>query len=183
GAADAAKSKYQESLQQVFYEVAKASPVLKDPLFLKQPPACGYRDTECIAGIGGFSRCENVLVGSSTPVDNGVLLSVRLIDVTKKKVTARVDEVVVAEKEEQIAAWAEGHACRALKVKCPGEVVLDLDRPDMVAVIDRKPLVRKPPATGGAEKITLPAGLHMVRVSIGRRSSLEQPLVIRRAGA
>ena len=183
GGSDAARSKYQESLQQVFYDVAKESPVLKDPLFLKRPPACGYRDTECIAGIGGFSHCENVLVGSSTPVDNGFLLSVRLIDVAKKKATARVDEVVVAEKEEQIAAWAEGHACRALKVDCKGEVALDLDRPDMVPVIDRRPVPRKPSASGGAEKISLPVGLHMVRVSIGRRSSLERPLVIRRKSA
>jgi len=182
GNSDAKSSKYQESLQQVFYDVAKASPVLKNPLFLKRPPACGYRDTACIAGIGGFSHCENVLVGSSTPVDNGFLLSVRLIDVAKQKATARVDEVVVADKQEQIAAWAEGHACRALKVDCKGTVVLDLDLPDMVAVVDRRPVPRRPSVTGGPEKITLPAGLHTVRVSIGRRSSLERPLVIRRNG-
>jgi len=181
GSADAARGKYQESLQTVFYEVAKASPILKDPVFLKRPPACGMRDVECISGIGAFSKCEHVLVGSSTPVDNGFALSVRLIDVETKKVAAKVDEVVVTDKESEVAAWAEGHACRALKVECKGEVMLDLDRPDMVAVIDRRPVPRKPGITGG-ESVEVGAGLHSIRVSIGRRSSLPATFVVRREG-
>lgn len=182
GAAARAAPKNLEAIQKIFYDVAKSSPLLKDATLLgKDAPACGIEDTACIASIGNFNGCQAVLAGRSTREDNGFTLRARMINAKAGKLMGRVNQVMATDDDNQVAAWAEGQACRALKVDCKATVTLDADRPDMRVLIDNRPLDRKPAAIG-PEVLTLSPGVYKIRVMIGQRNSREEVLAVRRGG-
>jgi hypothetical protein len=182
GGAPGAKAAPQrlEAIQKIFYDVAKSSPLLKDAIVIgKDAPVCGIEDVACIASLGSFTGCTAVLAGRSTREDNGFSLRARMVDTKKGKLLGKVNQVMATDDDAQVAAWAEGQACRALKVDCKATVVLDADRPDMRVLIDNRPLERKPGAFG-PETLTLVPGVYKVRVMIGQRNSREEVLSVRR---
>ena len=183
GGAAAKAGKNLENIQRIFSDVAKSSTVLKDAIVLgKDAPTCGIEDTACIANIGKFTGCAAVLAGRSTREDNGFTLRARMVNAKTGKLMGRVNQVMATDDDNQVAAWAEGQACRALKVDCKATVTLDADRPDMRVLLDNKPLERKtsPTAISPPETLTLAPGVYKIRVMIGQRNSREEVLAVRR---
>ena len=183
GGAAAKGGKNLENIQRIFSDVAKSSTVLKDAIVLgKDAPTCGFEDTACIANIGKFTGCAAVLAGRSTREDNGFTLRARMVNAKTGKLMGRVNQVMATDDDNQVAAWAEGQACRALKVDCKATVTLDADRPDMRVLLDNKPLERKPSPTAISppETLTLAPGVYKIRVMIGQRNSREEVLAVRR---
>ena len=182
GKAAKAAPKNLEAIQKIFYDVAKSSPLLKDATLLgKDAPACAIEDTACIAKIGNINGCQAVLAGRSTREDNGFTLRARMVNAKAGKLMGKVNQVMATDDDTQVAAWAEGQACRALKVDCKATVTLDADRPDMKVMLDNRPLDRKPAAIG-PEVLTLSPGVYKIRVMIGQRNSREEVLALRRGG-
>jgi hypothetical protein len=183
GGAAAKAGKNLENIQRIFSDVAKSSTVLKDAIVLgKDSPTCGIEDTTCIANIGRFTGCAAVLAGRSTREDNGFTLRARMVNAKTGKLMGKVNQVMATDDDNQVAAWAEGQACRALKVDCKATVTLDADRPDMRVLLDNKPLERKPSPTAISppETLTLGPGVYKLRVMIGQRNSREEVLAVRR---
>ena len=171
---------YLDSIQKTFFDVAKDSPLLKDAV-LMGPSLCDVRDTACFSDAGKQAHCQNVLVGSSSAKGNGYVLSVRMVEVAKNRIMpgSEVEQVLETDRQEDVQAWAEGQACRALQVKCVGTVYVDADRRDMNIYVDN----RLAPRSGkNPEKIGVEPGVHGVRVSVGQRTSLEKKVAVRRGG-
>jgi hypothetical protein len=186
GGAAAKAGKNLETIQKIFSDVAKSSKLLKDAVVLgKDAPSCGIEDVACMANIGKFTGCAAVLAGRSTREDNGFTLRARMVNVKSSKLMGRVNQVMATDDDNQVAAWAEGQACRALKVDCKATLTIDADRPEMKLLIDNKPLDRKPSATAllPPEVLTLTPGVYKVRVTIGQRSSREEVLALRRSAS
>ena len=171
-----------ESIQKTFFDVAKESPLLKDAVLLGQATLCDVKDAACFQNVGKLARCQNVLVGASAAKGNGVVLSVRIFDVAKKRVLpgSEVEQVLESEKPAEVQAWAEGQACRALNVKCVGRLQVDADRRDMLLYVDNRVAPR---SYQSPEQIGISPGVHSVRVAVGQRTSLEKKVVVRRNGA
>jgi len=171
-----------ERIQKIFSDVARSSPLLRNTITLgKDAPICGIEDVTCIAALGNFTGCQAVLAGRATREDNGFTLRARMIDAKKGKLVAKVNQVVATDDEAEMAAWAEGQACRALKVNCVADEKLDADRADIRIFIDNKPITRQPGiAPGAPEQLSLSPGVYKVRATIGQRSSREIVLAVRR---
>ncbi len=171
-----------ERIQKIFSDVAHSAPLLKDTITLgKDAPICGIEDVTCIAALGGFTGCQAVIAGRATREDNGFTLRARMVDAKKGKLIAKVNQVVATADESEMAAWAEGQACRALKVNCSAVEQLDADRADMKVLVDNKPIDRKPGIVPGKpEQLSLMPGVYKIRATIGQRTSRELTLAVRR---
>ena len=179
GASDKA---YLESVQKTFFDVAKQSPLLKDVVLLGQSALCDPHDARCFADAGKLARCQNVLVGSSAAKGNGFVLSVRIFEVGKARVMpgSEVEQVLETDRPNDVQAWAEGQACRALQVKCVGKIQIDADLHDMSIYIDNR---LAPRSFKSPEQIGVEPGVHGVRVAVGQRTSLEKKVTVRRGGS
>jgi hypothetical protein len=168
---------YLESVQKTFFEVAKQSPLFKDVVLLDRPALCNPYDVRCFSDVGRLAHCQNVLVGSSSAVGNGFLVSFRIVEVGKARVMpgSEVERLLVTDRQADARAWAERQACRALQVKCVGKIVVDADRKDMNIYIDDR---LAPRSFETPEQIGVEPGVHGVRISIGQRTSLEKKVAV-----
>ena len=181
-ATGSADKKYLDAIQKTFFDVAKDSPLLKDAVLLGDSTSrCDPHDAACFSAVGRLARCQDVLVGSSAAKGNGFVLSVRIFEVGKQRVLpgSEVEQVLETDRLEDVQAWAEGQACRALQVKCAGRISVDADRNDMKIYVDNRiaPRSFKTP-----EVIAVDPGVHGVRVAVGQRTSLEKKVAVRRGG-
>jgi hypothetical protein len=172
---------YLESVQKTFFDVAKQSPLIKDAVLLGQSALCDAHDARCFADAGKMAHCQNVLVGSSAAKGNGFVLSVRIFEVNKARVMpgSEVEQVLETDRPNDVQAWAEGQACRALQVKCVGRLQVDADLHEMNIYVDNRlaPRSFKTPELIGVEP-----GVHAVRIAVGQRTSLEKKVTVRRNG-
>ena len=168
------------NIEQSFLNVARLSPLLRDATLLPTESKCAVDDDSCLALLGSFSACENVLAGSATKVDNGYATSIRFVNVKKGQTVANAspDQVIQTKDPQQVAAWVEKQACKALQVNCMGEARVDLDLPTMQLFIDDKPFAR---TIAQPETLKLPVGPHTLVAAIGPRRSREVVLPIRLA--
>jgi TolB-like protein len=178
----ASDTKYLESIQKAFFDVAKDSPLLKDVVLLGENTSrCDPHDAACFSAVGKMAGCENVLVGSSAAKGNGFVLSVRIFEVGKGRVLpgSEVEQVLETDRQADVQAWAEGQACRGLSVSCEGTLRVDADRKDMSVYVDNR-LTRR--SFKAPESIAVEPGVHGVRVAVGQRTSLEKKVAVRRGG-
>ncbi len=168
---------YLESVQKTFFEVAKQSPLFKDAVLLDRPALCNPYDVRCFSDVGRLAHCQNVLVGSSSAVGNGFLVSFRIFEVGKARVMpgSEAEQLLVTDRQADAQAWAERQACRALQVKCVGKIVVDADRRDMNIYVDER---LAPRSFKTPEQIVVEPGVHGVRISIGPRTSLEKKVAV-----
>ncbi len=168
------------NIEQSFLNVAKLSPLLRDATLLPTESKCAVDDDSCLALLGSFSACENVLAGSATKVDNGYATSIRFVNVKKGHTVANAspDQVIQTKDPQQVASWIEKQACKALQVNCVGEAQVDLDLPTMQLLVDDKPFPR---TIAQPETLKLPVGPHTLVAAIGPRRSHEVVLPVRLA--
>src|SRR5260370_21313751 len=121
---------YRECVQKAFFEVAKQWPLFKDAVLLDRPALCNPYDVRCFSDVGRLAHCQNVLVGSSSAVGNGFLVSFRIFEVGKARVMpgSEAEQLLVTDRQADAQAWAERQACRALQAKCVGKIVVDPTR-------------------------------------------------------
>jgi tetratricopeptide (TPR) repeat protein len=171
-----------DELQTILVDLAKSSPALKSAIPIgKEAPICGIDDLACLTSLGARSGCTAVLAGRATREDNGFTLRARLVDAKKSKLLAKASQVIATDDDTAMVAWAEGQACRGLKVKCEGQVQVDADRPGMRIVIDDQPVARTPSlAPGLPEAMAWAPGLYKLRATIGTSQSREGLLAVRR---
>jgi hypothetical protein len=169
-------------LQKLVFDVAKSSPLLKDSLGVGQDAqSCGIEDAACFATLGPPGKCTAVLAGRVTREDNGFTLRTRLVDARSGKLLAKASQVIGSGDETPLGAWAEGQACRGLKIACEGKVLLDADRAEMRILIDDQPIARTPAWVSGApETLMMKPGIYRVRATFGQRQSSEVVLAVRR---
>ena len=168
------------NIEQSFLTVAKLSPLLRDATLLPTESKCAVDDDSCLALLGSFSACENVLAGSATKVDNGYATSIRFVNVKKGHTVSNAspDQVIQTKDPQQVASWIEKQACKALQVNCLGEAQVDLDLPTMQLLVDDKPFPR---TIARLETLKLPVGPHTLVAAIGPRRSREVVLPVRLA--
>lgn len=172
-----------DEIEKSFVSVSEIAPAIRSTVLMKSPPkACDLEDDGCFALLGGFQQLSQILVGSLTKAENGLAVRVRVIDVQTQRRISQAEQLVASQDPTEIKAWAESLACKLLIPNgCQGEVMVDLDLPEMQLVVDQAPLKRA--GDGKApEKLRLPVGVRRMRVTIGQRTSLERPLpVLRKA--
>lgn len=172
-----------DEIEKSFVSVSEIAPAIRSTVLMKSPPkACDLEDDGCFALLGGFQQLSQILVGSLTKAENGLAVRVRVIDVQTQRRISQAEQLVASQDQTEIKAWAEALACKLLIPNgCQGEVMVDLDLPEMQLVVDQAPLKRA--GDGKApERLRLPVGVRRMRVTIGQRTSLERPLpVLRKA--
>lgn len=168
------------NIEQSFLTVAKLSPILRDATLLPTESKCAVDDDSCLALLGSFSACENVLAGSATKVDNGYATSIRFVNVKKGHTVANAspDQVIQTKDPQQVASWVEKQACHALAVNCMGDAKIDLDLPSMQLLVDDRQFTR---TIAQPETLKLPVGPHTLVAAIGPRRSREVILPVRLA--
>jgi hypothetical protein len=167
------------AIEQVLRSIAEEAPNVKSVTFMSQPPkACDLEEDACFALLGAFQQLDLIEVGSISKADNGLALSVRLIDVQSGKRLTQAQQIVASTDPLEIKSWAEALGCKLLiPGGCKGSALIDLDLPEMQIVVDNAPLPR---TRASPERIELPVGPHRVRVTVGQRTSLERTLSVLR---
>jgi hypothetical protein len=168
-----------DEIEKVLRSIAEASPSVKSSLFMPRPPkGCELEDDACFAALGSFQQLDRVLLGSLTKAENGMAVRIRLIDVAAGKRVGQAEQIVASTDKVEIRAWTESLACKLLVPSgCSGTVTIDADLPEMQLLVDQKPIAR----TGKRpEQLTLPVGVHKVRVMVGQRTSLEKAVPVLR---
>jgi hypothetical protein len=166
-------------IEQVLRSIAEEAPNVKSVTFMAQPPkACDLDEDACFALLGAFQQLDLIEVGSISKADNGLALSVRLIDVQSGKRLTQAQQIVASTDRLEIKSWAEALGCKLLiPGGCKGSALIDLDLPEMQIVVDNTPLPR---TRASPERIELPVGPHRVRITVGQRTSLERTLPVLR---
>jgi hypothetical protein len=144
----------------------------------KPPKGCELEDDACFAALGSFQQLDRVLLGSLTKAENGMAVRIRLIDVAAGKRIAQAEQIVASTDKVEIRAWTESLACKLLVPNgCTGTATIDADLPEMQLLVDQKPVAR---SGKRPEQITLPVGVHKVRVMVGQRTSVEKSVPVLR---
>jgi hypothetical protein len=166
-------------IERVLRSIAEQAPNVKSVTFMSQPPkACDLQEDACFALLGAFQQLDLIEVGSLAKADNGLVLSVRLIDVASGKRLTQAQQIVASTDPLEIKSWAEALGCKLLiPGGCKGSALIDLDLPEMQIVVDNTPLPR---TRASPERIELPVGTHRVRITVGQRTSLERTLAVLR---
>ena len=168
-----------DEIEKVLRAIAEASPSVKSSIFMPKPPkGCELENDACFAALGAFQQLDRVLLGSLSKAENGMAVRIRLIDVAQAKRIGNAEQIVASTDKVEIRAWAESLACKLLVPSgCTGTMTVDADLPEMQLLVDQKPIARsgKKP-----EQITLPVGVHKVRVMVGQRTSLEKSVPVLR---
>ena len=168
-----------DEIEKVLRSIAEASPSVKASIFMPRPPkGCELEDDSCFAALGSFQQLDRVLLGSLTKAENGMAVRMRIIDVAKSSRVAQAEQIVASTDKVEIRAWAESLACKLLVPSgCTGTATIDADLPEMQLLVDQKPIWR---SGKRPEQITLPVGVHKVRVMVGQRTSLEKSMPVLR---
>jgi hypothetical protein len=168
-----------DEIERVLRSIAEASPSVKSSLFMPKPPkGCELEDDACFAALGSFQQLDRVLLGSLTKAENGMAVRIRLIDVAAGKRIAQAEQIVASTDKVEIRAWTESLACKLLVPNgCTGTATIDADLPEMQLLVDQKPIAR---SGKRPEQITLPVGVHKVRVMVGQRTSVEKSVPVLR---
>jgi hypothetical protein len=168
-----------DEIEKVLRSIAEASPSVRSSIFMPRPPkGCELEDDACFAALGSFQQLDRVLLGSLTKAENGMAIRIRLIDVAAGKRVGQAEQLVASTDKVEIRAWAESLACKLLVPNgCAGTMTVDADLPEMQILVDQKPIAR---SARRPEQITLPVGVHKVRVMVGERTSLEKPVPVLR---
>ena len=84
-------------VERVLRSIAEEAPNVKSVTFMSQPPkACDLEEDACFALLGAFQQLDLIEVGSLTKADNGVALSVRLIDADSGKRLTQAQQIVAS---------------------------------------------------------------------------------------
>ena len=178
-------------LAQFFVDVAEKLPAdskVKDVRIPKDPPNCGNPDSDlamrCYADFGTRAGCETILAasvkkGRNQKQEEVLVLEATWIATKTREKLSSTTSTVDSQQSSDLAAWAEGQACAALRAKCRASLTIDADLPEMRVYLNKGLAPRNSPTSAEIVRETVP-GLHSLQIKIGERPSQEKQIPVRR---